>query len=280
MDYKKEILDSIDILIDKKIKNLTKSYYGFIVSVNETKNTCVIRINGVEHTLPFYGGSPVVNRKAPVIVPMGNFSEAYVIGKTKNDKEPTFSVDGIQSINGNVALGAIRYSSSQSLSSTEQKTARDNIDIFNYVYPVGAIYLSVNSTNPATLFGFGTWEQIQDTFLLAAGSTYGAGTTGGEATHALSINEMPNHSHTVYGFQGQTTNGTRNYLKMQADGNLVVYTSSNQAKWSASSQQTSTPIDKKVWTAGVDGTTSSNGNGNAHNNMPPYLAVYVWKRTA
>ena len=62
--------------------------------------------------------------------------------------------------------------------------------IADLVYPVGSIYMSVNSTSPATLFG-GTWTQIQDTFLLAAGSTYAAGATGGEATHTLTENEMP-----------------------------------------------------------------------------------------
>lgn len=52
--------------------------------------------------------------------------------------------------------------------------------IWKECYPVGSIYMSVNSTNPSTLFG-GSWERIQDTFLLASGSTYGAGTTGGSA---------------------------------------------------------------------------------------------------
>ena len=62
------------------------------------------------------------------------------------------------------------------------------------VYPVGSIYMSVNNTNPSTLFG-GTWQQIQDRFLLAAGATYAAGATGGEATHTLTTDEMPAHSH-------------------------------------------------------------------------------------
>ena len=63
-------------------------------------------------------------------------------------------------------------------------------------YPVGSIYLSVNSTNPGTIFG-GTWEQIKDRFLLACGSTYSNGSTGGEAKHTLTTNEMPSHSHAL-----------------------------------------------------------------------------------
>ena len=63
------------------------------------------------------------------------------------------------------------------------------------VYPVGSIYLSMNSANPSDIFGFGTWEQIKDTFLLAAGDTYSAGSIGGESTHTLTIQEIPSHTH-------------------------------------------------------------------------------------
>lgn len=59
-------------------------------------------------------------------------------------------------------------------------------------YPVGAIYISTVSTSPASLFG-GTWEQIRGRFLLAADDTYTAGSSGGEAAHALTVNEMPPH---------------------------------------------------------------------------------------
>lgn len=66
-------------------------------------------------------------------------------------------------------------------------------DIYN-LYPVGSIYMSVNSTNPSNYFG-GTWEQIKDRFLLACGSTYSNGSTGGETTHTLTVNEIPSHNH-------------------------------------------------------------------------------------
>ena len=69
--------------------------------------------------------------------------------------------------------------------------------VLDKVYPVGAIYMSVNSTNPKALFG-GTWVQIKDRFLLAAGTIYKAGATGGEATHTLTESEMPSHKHAVY----------------------------------------------------------------------------------
>ena len=81
------------------------------------------------------------------------------------------------------------------LSKEEAQTLYAPKNILETVYPVGAIYISVNSINPATLFGFGTWNQIEDRFLLAAGPTYTAGSTGGEAEHTLTELEMPAHDH-------------------------------------------------------------------------------------
>ena len=78
--------------------------------------------------------------------------------------------------------------------------------IVDSIYPVGSIYMSVNATSPATLFG-GTWTQLKDRFLLGAGSTYGNGTTGGEASHKLSVNEMPSHAHDTPFFNNMTNNG-------------------------------------------------------------------------
>ena len=122
-------------------------------------------------------------------------------------------------------------------------------DLLNLIYPVGSIYMSVNNTNPASLFG-GTWQQIKDRFLLACGSTYNAGATGGEATHTLTIAEMPSHNHT-WGWRSSAASG-------------------NSTWNSAGSDKTGSSSD-------VIGNT---GGGKPHNNMPPYLAVYMWKRTA
>lgn len=127
------------------------------------------------------------------------------------------------------------------------------------VYPVGSIYMSVNNTNPATLFGFGTWEQIKDTFLLSAGDTYTAGNTGGEATHTLTDLEMPSHNHRLLnGYSGGTWSGG-NYGQVANTG---------------------TTGEKHVFYDNDTSRTSSAGGGQAHNNMPPYLVVYMWKRTA
>ena len=131
----------------------------------------------------------------------------------------------------------------------------------NELYPVGSIYMSTTNTSPASMFG-GTWEQILGKFLLSSddvltdgiittAGSYHVDATGGEATHTLTLNEMPRHSHQVYiGSTGQAgdipsiTNAVRGDVKIP---NWFTY-------------------------------TVAEGNSQAHNNMPPYLVVYCWKR--
>ena len=145
---------------------------------------------------------------------------------------------------------------------TEEKLASDALDsvlnaYFLKVYPVGAFYFSASSDNPATLFG-GTWTQIKDTFILAAGTKYKAGTTGGEATHTLTAQEMANHYHDEYvGNDGGDSSAPSGYIGWPS----ISYTSD------------------KTWFAKLAKTSDTGGNA-AHNNMPPYLAAYVWQRTA
>lgn len=118
-------------------------------------------------------------------------------------------------------------------------------------YPVGSIYLSASSATPGSLFG-GTWEQIKDVFLLAAGNTYHAGLTGGEATHTLTVEEMPAHAHDVeLGINWSSGNFQH----------LVQYSNEGSPKGRALA-------------------TTDTGGGKSHNNMPPYRAVYMWRRLA
>lgn len=132
--------------------------------------------------------------------------------------------------------------------------------IADIIYPVGSIYLSVNSTDPSTIFG-GTWEQIKDQFLLSAGDTYTAGATGGSATHTLTVDEIPAHNHPVG-------------IKTQAlwSGADAENTWGNIARANGNNGQTEEKYNL-CW-------SSNTGGGKAHNNMPPYLVVFVWKRTA
>ena len=119
--------------------------------------------------------------------------------------------------------------------------------ILDYIYPVGSIYLSYSHVNPGTMFG-GTWARIQNAFLWAVDADGTIGQTGGEKTHTLTVNELPAHSHgSVY---SQHATGTKDKAWYNTSGSSVAY-----------------------------GAVSI-GGGAAHNNMPPYIQVSAWRRTA
>lgn len=159
-------------------------------------------------------------------------------------------------------------------------TALENFrqTFLNTVYPVGSIYISMNETDPNTLFG-GTWERISGRFLLGCGgagpgannstqfgtlttaqevwfSDLQPGSTGGEYSHTLSVAEMPEHTHGTYGqyprINDSTVSGTD-------------YGHTTTTTW---------------WFRSVASSVKPTGSSQSHNNIPPFLTVAMWKRTA
>ena len=159
----------------------------------------------------------------------------------------------VNTLSGRVTNVETTANNAQSTANSALNVANTKVstnDLFDLIYPVGSIYLSVNNTSPSTLFG-GSWAQIKDTFLLGAGDDYTLGDTGGEATHTLTINEMPSHVHNTDKYYN-TDQGGNDFYGSNATGS-------------------------KVTTA--NGMVAAGGD-QPHNNMPPYLAVYMWQRTA
>lgn len=155
----------------------------------------------------------------------------------------------------------------------------------DYIHPIGSIYISASSTNPALIWG-GTWTQIKGRFLIATGDNdanttnyWGsfsantincpAGEKGGEPQHTLSINEMPEHNHKGR-FKGSwqtedpSTGSNLNIFSHEAYG------------WLGSNEQYTDigSVDNSH-----DSPVQPSGGGKAHSNMPPYLSVYMWQRT-
>jgi hypothetical protein len=154
------------------------------------------------------------------------------------------------------------------------------------IYPVGSLYISVSSTSPQTLFG-GTWVQIEDTFLLAAGQTYTAGDTGGNATHThttashtLTVAEMPQHYHTFVDYWNTYGSGSskRNAPAVNGDSTGIPSSERNNRGRTTGVIQGTTNMAER---SGTDiGQGHSHGDTGSASSLPPYLAVYVWKRTA
>lgn len=129
-------------------------------------------------------------------------------------------------------------------------------ELWSSIYPVGSIYMSLEKTDPGTLFG-GDWERIKDRFLLSSGNSYAAGATGGEVSHTLTDSELPDFSSPVNFYANKPVGA--------GDGNVPV---DFGLTWD-SRTSASTAV-----------TANHTGGGQPHNNMPPYLAVYIWKRVA
>lgn len=138
-------------------------------------------------------------------------------------------------------------------------------------YPVGSIYVSATPTSPASLFG-GTWEQMKDRFLLGAGDSYAAGSTGGAASHThttgshtLTINEIPSHNHGQRYGDVPWVDGRG--VGSSVSGNTTVY-------------GTITTLKQNMTQDTGGGGAHNHGNTGSASNIPPYLAVYMWKRVS
>lgn len=191
--------------------------------------------------------------KIPVVDKSGNLAVRAVHLLDMDDED------------GNRAL-VLRGAVGQILASITQDELKDLLGVSSSgttvldMYPVGSIYQTTSSTfNPQTAWG-GTWERIKDTFLLAAGTTYAGGSTGGEATHKLTSQEMPSHTHTMY-----INNDASSYGWTPKVGTYLTKT-----------DHVTTSTKNYGGILAQDGA----GGDQSHNNMPPYLAVYTWKRTA
>ena len=215
-----------------------------------------------------------------------NVESTLVINNVANaDKATKANQDSAGQIINSTYIKSITYDGSN-LVITKGNGTTNKIEVTNIskIYPVGSIYMSVTSTNPATLFGIGTWQALPAGRVLLAqgrsdwGTTYNVNNTGGETTHTLTQNEMPVHSHTG---TANTSGSTHTHdLTMQAShgksGNGGVPRFSDGDVWSANKTKTLSAAGSHTHNISINNA----GGGQAHNNMQPYLVVYMWKRTA
>ena len=151
---------------------------------------------------------------------------------------------------GNYVLPAVRAKGVYLDNNTTLQSWID--DLLDTIYPVGAIYQSMNTTSPASLFG-GSWNQINGVFLLSNSNSYQVNTTGGSETVTLEIMHMPRHTHNVsWSYRnGDVINQTYNGFVL------------------------SESIGEKT---GPNISVKETGDSLPHNNMPPYLVCCIWRR--
>lgn len=149
---------------------------------------------------------------------------------------------------------------------------RQNEKIYPCPYmPVGSIYLSLNDTNPSTYFG-GTWELIKDKFLIGAGGSYSVSSTGGSTTH--------NHGYRV-GFHPYYG------VLIGDDNNAISLYDYETGTWKKGSSDSGIS-DAGIGNTGINSASKSQSSAKYSiyakttntNSLPPYMAVYMWRRTA
>ena len=145
----------------------------------------------------------------------------------------------------------------RNLTITGALSAGSGLVTMSDIYPVGSIYINAAvTTNPATLLGFGTWVAFGTGRMMvgynASDSDFDAlQETGGAKTHTLTTSELPSHTH-----------NNPAGISPAPNSNDVDITGGNGATISANV------------------VTDATGGGGAHNNMPPYIVAYMWRRTA
>ena len=262
---------------------LLKGELAVITDTSQSTPTCKIKCGDGQHNfndLPFIcgdgasSGLNILCRNKEYAVgdiayspnlPSWAYLECITAGTT-GDTEPTFTTGGVilnQEITDGNCIFKLR-----------------NIGLLSY--PIGSIYQSTNSTNPSNIFG-GIWSQIKDRFLLACGDNYANGSVGGEAAHILTISETPAHTHTrgtmnITGGGLYHESATYKDFGTRLSGAFYAEGTNNWGNGSTVDQDNSMVMfdASRSWT----GETSSVGGSSAHNNMPPYFAIYTWYRTA
>ena len=244
-------------------------------------------------------GEPAVSSKGDLFIGNGAGGVTELI-----------SENGGQTINGDLNVGGDLEVEGDLIAQLTQQ-------IFLQIYPVGSIYMSTSSTNPRTRFG-GTWSQIQGKFLIGVDSSHRVNSTGGSLTHShstkehtLTLNEVPNHQHYINivtssagshthrlqysgtgnngylpknGTAGSLINGldTTSSSQVPSNGIFQDRTAGSEADFPALKQTGSHVHTVSGETQGINGAGlgHSHGQTESASSLPPYYAVYIWRRTA
>lgn len=334
-----------EVIPDGNLRYKTDYDLGDIVTIENTKWDKQIHVQITKITEVFdQNGTQIIPGFGKITAPRSNGQNQDTSGSPSSEI-PTLTPNRVM-VTDSSGLNSVSNVTSQELTNIPVNIASLQSQINNLwktIYPIGSLYLSTVATNPATLFG-GTWEQIQDKFMLAAGTTYPAGSTGGNATHdhtsaahshsvaahthdsaahthtvnshshtsAAHTHPVASHSHTLaagyalirgssgYLYYRQLATGiaawTDTYKSIgtvstnsavnaaavalggATDGTALTTNSTTPAATGGASLTTNstTPVDTGATALVSDSTTPANTGSTAH--LPPYLAVYVFKR--
>ena len=248
--------------------------YSYLDYLNTNKFNSCYSIDGsgellIRVKLVDFNKQPVRNRNVSLSVNLGYFEKDDVVhSKVYTLSEDKKTISGNTNDDGSICVH-YKNASERGICTFSSNSSVIQIDNLN-PYPIGSIYMSIYSTNPATLFG-GEWEQIgQGRTLIGQGTgvddnnvsrTFVNEESKGEYNHTLTINEMPSHNHTQNKHRHKEQN---KYSSNTGKEKAYVYSSNRNA------------VDH--YTDYQQPAINPTGGGKAHNNLPPYFVVYMWKR--
>ena len=213
-----------------------------------------------ESTIAITRPSGYVNATTFKFVSTVNYNQSYTWTVDGTSVTPTLPNGGALPQNafiiGGVVLCILNGTSLTVFSVPTVDINNIKIQVLQAVYPVGSIIINELPTNPSETFGFGTWERIQGQFIFGADATHALNTTGGVENTTLSIENIPSHAHSY------------------------VYTRPPQDAKQTTGYETGSNVYLTVGAYALSGNTAAVGSGNSFSNMPPYIAKYIWKRTA
>lgn len=252
------------------IATVTQTEYGASISITDSNGTTTAQVvNGSQGEPGTPGASATVSVGSTTtgaagtsasVVNSGTSSAAVLDFVIPRGADGTDGIDGYSptaTVTQNTGSATITITDKNG---TTTATVYDGVSpsissIVDVIYPVGSIYMSVNNTNPGTFLS-GTWQQIQDTFLLAAGSTYAAGSTGGSATHKHRTPFIASHNSTDTALRLNRALADEWVYQQAAISNTPKFNNAGNVSWGG---------NDIIYTSDTS-------------TLPPYLAVYVWKR--
>lgn len=261
-------LQEIDVTLTLTSATITKVLINFVN--NQTTRTRTGALLNADQLTNVNGSIANGNTKAV------NGGTVYTaLNSKENSSNKVTTLDN--STSHYPSCSAVKAVTDGKANSSHTHNTSDITGLINLIYPIGSIYMSTHDTDPGTLFGVGAWTKIEDRFLLAAGSNYTAGATDGAATVTLTAAQsgLKAHSHGM-AHTHRHRHQLEQHFAQSGTGTSDVYEITHNRKTTTFYTEYDQTSSSKSTT---DNNTASNATS-AHNNMPPYLVVNVWKRTA
>lgn len=280
-------IDSEALVMNSGVNYVSTNYNNALIEIIYPKNTDLVNLF---LNTAIYG---LDSKKGTLTIDDIYFKDCFTddLGEI-NAEFNELKAKCLSSKSGNFRIDSMGNITCNTIITTGENTNTPSIN-FSDVYPVGSIYLTVVDTNPSTYFG-GTWERIKDRFILASGDSYAPNTTGGSSSHTHEFYHSHNvpgtsHSHTLSdAFAYISIYAKQVFIKKRSgveswNDTYQMTGSSYSTSGTGSSNTTGTYLGgstDSVYTGDVTTNSQSSATTSGSSNIPPYISVYVWKRTA